>query len=227
MGRRLGKAFRFAGLIQDARIATYFHWVDPSICHSLFSESINAQVKGQSSDLSLIRSLDALPENCSALDRMLFLEQKHFLSDHNLSYTDKMSMAESVEVRVPFLDPDLVRFAWSLPDQMKYRHGQGKWIFRKAMEPLLPRNVIYRPKTGFGAPLRRWLHHELAEQVNEYLSDESIRARDIFNVAGVRRLMAMDKAGEVDGTYTIFSLMCIEIWCRLFLDGGSRRFTCL
>ena len=134
-----------------------------------------------------------------------------------------MSMAEGVEVRVPFLDPDLLAFAWSLPDDMKHRNGQSKWILKKAVEPLLPPDIIRRPKVGFGAPLRQWLHHELRDFVQDHLSEEQIRTRGLFDVAGVRRLIKLDKARQVDGAYTIFALLCIEMWCRLFVDGDWKK----
>ena len=105
--------------------------------------------------------LDELPPALPPLQRMLALEQRFFLADHNLLYTDKMSMAAGVEVRVPFLDNDLVRLANALPPELKQRGAEGKWVLKKAMEPYLPHDVIYRPKTGFGAPLRHWLRHEL------------------------------------------------------------------
>ena len=92
---------------------------------------------------------------------MLVLEQRFFLPDHNLTYTDKMSMAAGVETRVPFLDLDLVDFAARIPERLKQRGSVGKWVLKKAMEPFLPMDVIYRPKTGFGAPLRRWMRGEL------------------------------------------------------------------
>jgi asparagine synthase (glutamine-hydrolysing) len=172
----------------------------------------------------LLDAIQSLPNSLSPLSKMLCLEQKFFLTDHNLNYTDKMSMAESVEVRVPYLDPDLLSFAWSLPDSMKYRHGEGKWILKKAMEPLLPRHVIYRPKTGFGAPLRRWLHVEMKELLEYHLSEARIRARGIFDVAGVKKLIALDQQGRIDGAYTIFAILCIEIWCTLFLDGEWKSY---
>lgn len=224
MKRRLAKVFSLADRGDDERIASYFHWIDPLSRNHLLSSPLRAQLMEQINRIPLLEALERLPQGMNRLNKMLYLDQKHFLTDHNLNYTDKMSMAESVEVRVPFLDPDLIAFSWSLPPEMKHRYGQGKWIFKKAMEPILPRNVIYRTKTGFGAPLRRWMHHELNEVVAEHLSDESIRARGLFDAAGVRRLIAMDKAGKVDGAYTIFSLLCIEIWCRLFLDGHWRRY---
>ena len=92
---------------------------------------------------------------------MLYLDAKFFLADHNLNYTDKLSMAHGVEVRVPLLDPDLVAFSARLPTRMKQNGATGKWLFKKAMEDFLPHDVVYRPKAGFGAPLRTWLHGEL------------------------------------------------------------------
>jgi asparagine synthase (glutamine-hydrolysing) len=221
--RRLAKAIRYADRTQNERIATYFHWIDPLSRNRLLSHALRAQLIERLDRIPLLNALNNLPAGLSALDRMLYLEQKHFLADHNLNYTDKMSMAEGVEVRVPFLDPDLLAFAWSLPDDMKHRNGQSKWILKKAMEPLLPPSIIHRPKVGFGAPLRQWLHNELRDLVQDYLSEERVRARGLFDAAGVRRLISLDKARKVDGAYTIFALLCIEMWCRLFVDGDWKN----
>jgi len=220
--RRFAKAFRNAGLSQNQRIAAYFDWIDIDDAYGLLSEELRAGFGEKWRNPPLLRAVENLPNSLSALSKMLYLEQKYFLADHNLNYTDKMSMAESIEVRVPFLDPDLLAFGWSLPDEMKHRHGNAKWIFRKAMEPILPRHVIYRPKTGFGAPLRRWLHVEMKDLLEYHLSDDRIRRRGIFDVVAVRKLMALDLQGKVDGAYTIFALLCIEIWCTLFLDDESK-----
>jgi asparagine synthase (glutamine-hydrolysing) len=149
---------------------------------------------------------------------MLYLEGKHYLADHNLNYTDKMSMAVGVEVRVPLLDPDLVRLATQLPLRFKQNGSTGKWIFKRAMEPFLPRQVIYRRKTGFGAPLRHWLRHQLRPVVDDTLSEASLRRRGLFEPKAVRELIDADRTGRVDAMYSIFSLMCIEMWCRRFLD---------
>ena len=222
--RRIAKVCSLAAYAPLERIGRYFDWIDPISRNHLLSTDLRAQLMAQINRIPLLEVLEQLPSNMDRLSKMLYLEQKHFLTDHNLNYTDKMSMAESVEVRVPFLDPDLVTFSWALPSSMKHRYGQGKWLLKKAMEPLLPKSIIYRPKTGFGAPMRQWLHHELKAVVQEHLSDDAIRARGLFDAAGVRRLITMDKAETVDGSYTIFSLLCIEIWCRLFLDGQWRRF---
>ena len=152
------------------------------------------------------------------MQRMLALEQRFFLADHNLLYTDKMSMAAGVEVRVPFLDNDLVRLANALPPGLKQRGAEGKWVLKKAMEPYLPHAVIYRPKTGFGAPLRHWLRHKLREWVGDILSADTLRRRGLFDPKAVAALVADDQAGRVDAAYTILGLVCIEIWCREFMD---------
>ena len=130
-------------------------------------------------------------------------------------------MAVGVEVRVPLLDLELVRFAARIPSRFKQKGRVGKAIFKRAMEPYLPRDVIYRPKSGFGVPLRRWLRQELRPMLEDTLDERSLRQRGIFDPAAVRRLIALDAEGRLDGSYTIFALMCIELWFRCFIDAPA------
>jgi asparagine synthase (glutamine-hydrolysing) len=127
-------------------------------------------------------------------------------------------MAVGVEVRVPFLDLELVEFAARIPMSLKQRGSEGKWILKKAMEPFLPHEVIYRPKSGFGAPLRRWMQNDLRELLGDLLSVNSLKRRGLFEPTAVQRLIAANDAGKVDASYTLLSLLCIEIWCRTYLD---------
>lgn len=218
IGRRLRKAFEYAALDSSERLASYFYWLAPGRAIALLAPDLRSQVAAAEVSSPLLAAQHELPTSASDLDRMLHLEQTFFLADHNLNYTDKMSMASGVEVRVPLLDPDLVALAARLPDGLK-QHGRiGKWVFKRAMEPLLPRDVIYRPKTGFGAPLRRWLRHELRPLVDELLSPEVVSRRGIFDAAAVSALVRDDREGRVDAAYPIFAVLCMEIWCRLFLD---------
>ena len=122
-------------------------------------------------------------------------------------------------MRVPLLDPDLIAFASRLPVSFKQRGRTGKWIFKKQMEPYLPRDVIYRPKTGFGVPLRYWLRNQLKSLVDDALSTKSLERRGLFDPAGVQRLQVLDQSGRVDAAYTILALVCIETWMRIFIDG--------
>jgi asparagine synthase (glutamine-hydrolysing) len=111
-----------------------------------------------------------------------------------------------------------VEFAARIPDSLKQRGAVGKWVLKKAMEPFLPHDVIYRPKTGFGAPIRRWMVGELRPVLDGLLSTEAIRRRGLFDAEAVRALIEANAAGSVDGSYTLLSLLCIEMWCRRFLD---------
>jgi asparagine synthase (glutamine-hydrolysing) len=213
--RRLGKAFTYAGFNGNDRLASYFYWLDPRTVEGLLTESFSAQ---SVSEEPLLSSLNEIPEDTPALNRMLHLECKHFLADHNLNYTDKMSMAVGVEVRVPLLDPDLVSLAAGLPLHFKQRGAEGKWILKKAMEGILPREVIYRPKAGFGTPLRGWLHGPLKKMVADLLSEESLRKRRWFNAQAVAYLLEADRSGRVDATYPLFAVLCLELWARIFID---------
>ena len=221
LGRRLAKLFSGAALEGDARLVNYFRWARRADLEQLYSAEFLAALGDAMAEEPMLSLLHDLPEGTSRLERLLALEQRFFLADHNLLYTDKMSMAVGVEVRVPFLDLELVEFAARLPARFKQRGKEGKWILKKAMEPYLPRKVIYRPKTGFGAPLRRWMRHDLRELLGDLLSAESLQRRGLFDPVAVQGLIADNDAGRVDASYTIFSLLCIEIWCRKFLNAKS------
>lgn len=221
IGRRLGRLFAGAGLSGDERVASYFAWGRRADLLPLFAPDVRKSLCEARAEEPMLDFLARMPPESSALQRMLALEQRFFLADHNLTYTDKMSMAAGVEVRVPFLDLDLVELAARIPDRFKQRGRVGKWVLKKAMEPYLPREVIYRPKTGFGAPLRRWIRHELRELLGDLLAEESLRRRGMFDATAVQKLIVDNDEGRRDGAYTLLSLMCIEIWCRRFLDEGG------
>jgi asparagine synthase (glutamine-hydrolysing) len=220
--RRIGKAFRYADLSADERIASYFHWIEPGHLRPLMGPKLRGDDAGLHSDL-VLEAVSALAPSIPPLHRMLYLEQKFFLADHNLNYVDKVSMASGVEVRVPFLDPELLELAARLPVGVKQRGRTGKWVLRRAMEPYLPREVIHRRKTGFGAPLRQWLRAELAPVVDDTLSPATLARRGLFDPEGVQDLVRQDRERRIDATYTIFSMICIELWCRMFLDQSTPR----
>jgi asparagine synthase (glutamine-hydrolysing) len=216
--RRVSKLFDGAQLQGDERIVNYFRWTKEAELLDLYSPEFRHALVAELADQPMMDFLRHLPMNVAPLDRMLALEQRFFLTDHNLTYTDKMSMAAGVEVRVPFLDLDLVDFAARIPAGMKQRGSEGKWVLKKAMEPYLPHDVIYRPKSGFGAPLRHWMRHNLRELIGDLLSAHSLKRRGIFEPEAVQRLVAANSSGTVDASYTLLSLLCIEIWCRAYLD---------
>jgi asparagine synthase (glutamine-hydrolysing) len=154
---------------------------------------------------------------------MLLLDATHFLCDHNLNYIDKMSMAVGVEVRAPLLDPDLVSLVSRLPEDLKLRGLTGKWIFREAMRGVLPEEILRRPKTGMGAPIRRHLADGEGRLLRDYLGEDSVRRRGIFDPVAVRRLVEANSSGRIDASYVLFALAAVEAWCRRFIDSSLEQ----
>ncbi|QWR76248.1 asparagine synthase (glutamine-hydrolyzing) [Candidatus Magnetomonas plexicatena] len=223
IGRRISRFLRFFGKDMNERIAGYFSWPETKQQFKLYSPDMTEALSDTSRLNPLLDALTKLPDTLDPINKMLFLDSKYFLTDHNLNYTDKMAMAAGVEVRVPLIDIDVVSAGFSIPVKYKQNGRTGKWIFKKAMERHLPKEIIYRPKTGFGVPLRRWLKLELRPLVDDVLSAESIKNRGIFNPKEVQLLISLDRSNKLDGAYTIFSLLCIELWCRTFVDTNTSQ----
>jgi len=153
------------------------------------------------------------------LDKLLYVDTKTYLHEL-LMKQDQMSMAASIESRVPFLDHKLVEFTARMPTRMKIRGKTTKWILREAMRGILPAEILERPKMGFPVPLGDWLRREFASFVNEYVLSERTLARGIFNPDFVRKLVAEHNVGKNHST-RIFRLLNFEIWHRQFVDGEN------
>tara|TARA_B100001123_G_scaffold450512_2_gene621669 strand:- start:532 stop:2460 length:1929 start_codon:yes stop_codon:yes gene_type:complete len=218
IGYKLNKLLSNADATGHKKVTKYFSWAKRDKLLSLYSERMKKEIENHSPEQPLIDFISIMDEGLSPLEQMLGLEQRFFLADHNLNYTDKMSMAVGVEVRVPFLDYDLLEISAKIPNKFKQNGSVGKWVLKKAMEPYLPDNIIYRPKSGFGAPIRRWIRDDLKEMIEERLSHKSLNARGIFDPIAVQKLIEDNDRGLYDGGHTIFSILCIETWFRLFVD---------
>jgi asparagine synthase (glutamine-hydrolysing) len=162
------------------------------------------------------------------LHQMLYLDTKIFMASLNLTYNDKMSMASSVEVRVPFLDRELAEFvAWQVPPHLKLKGSlrpTTKYIFRRAMRDILPPEVLRQPKAGFAAPVDYWLAHDLKEMVDDLLSESQIRKRGMFRPEAVRRFVDEHASGRQDWSMQLWQFLTLEIWMQVFLDGGAAKF---
>jgi asparagine synthase (glutamine-hydrolysing) len=216
--RRMVKVLQNADLNQQQRLFSYYKWSQDKLRYDLLADSIKEEAFAELTEQPFINGLETIAAETDAINQMLFLDTKFFLPDHNLNYTDKTCMRYGVEARVPLLDIDLVNAATSIPVDFKQTFTQGKAIFKKAMEKYLPHEVIYRPKTHFGAPLRRWVHNDLQAMILRLLNRETIEARGLFSYNAVQKLVEDDRNGRIDGSYIILSLLCIEIWCKLFID---------
>jgi asparagine synthase (glutamine-hydrolysing) len=215
--RRLARMLEVAAKEADQRIVSNFIWGSVEGVDALLSPEVGAALADEdvAAPLTeLIAGTVALP----SIEKCLMLEKRFFLSDHNLIYTDKMAMAVGVEVRVPFLDLDLINFAATIPARWKHKFLRPKWILKQSQRATLPSEIIDRPKAGFGAPLRRWMRGEMQELVHDLLSRSTIARRGLFDATAVEELLESDRCGRVDASYTLFSLMCIELWCQRFID---------
>jgi asparagine synthase (glutamine-hydrolysing) len=143
------------------------------------------------------------------------------LPDDLLMLTDKMSMAVSLECRVPLLDQRLVELAARIPGPLKMRGGELKHIMKRALEGILPDNILHREKRGFGAPMGAWLRAELAPVLRDVLSRESVTRRGLLDPDVVDRAIREHEQQKADRTDHLLALINLEIWCRLYLDGQS------
>ena len=211
--RRIKKLFANIHKSSEIRIFSYFDWIDETTLSNLFKESFKYDKHRYFKKL-----ITSLPKNTSKLNSMLFLELNTFLVDHNLNYTDKLSMATGVEVRVPFLDKELVEFSTKLPVDLKLNKNETKYILKKVAERYLPLDIIYRPKTGFGAPIRKWITEDMESLINIYLSKNKIEERNIFDYDKVQKLIKDNKSRKIDASYNIWALLSIESWMMQFND---------
>ena len=152
------------------------------------------------------------------LNRMFAVDAQTQLPDDLLLLTDKMSMAVSLECRVPLLDPDLVQLAASMPAAIKVRGGRLKHVMKESLADLLPADILDRKKRGFGTPMGAWLKQELAPMQRHLMAPSVIESRGLFRLPAVERLMADHALSRVDGTDALLALMNLEIWSRVYLD---------
>ena len=154
------------------------------------------------------------------LNQMLYADLKTSLVDSLLAFTDKMTMAVSLEARVPLLDYRLIELAARIPSRLKLKGWKGlKYIFKKAMADRVPDEVMHRKKRGFGTPISRWFRNDLRPLLNEYLSAERIAARGYFRAEAVQKLIDEHLREQADRSEHLLALLTLEIWHEVFLDG--------
>lgn len=165
--------------------------------------------------------LDYLKETDAAnlLDKLLYADTKTYLHEL-LMKQDQMSMAASIESRVPFLDHKLVEFSARLPERFKIRGKQTKWILREAMKGILPEEILTRPKMGFPVPFGNWLRNDYKWVIDEYVLSSRALSRNIFNGDFVREIVSRHNAGE-NHDERLWFLINFEIWHRQFIEGET------
>jgi asparagine synthase (glutamine-hydrolysing) len=166
----------------------------------------------------LVRELFSRPNATSFLNQMFYVDHHLYLPDDILVKVDIASMANSLEVRSPFLDYRLIELSASLPSEMKVDGTSTKRILRQAVADLLPDSVLNRPKVGFGLPIRRWMQQDLYPMACDLLQDNLAHSRELFNLDTVQGMLKQHKAGSADFGYQLWLLLFFELWCREVLE---------
>lgn len=154
----------------------------------------------------------------SYLTKMCLLDTKGYMTDHNLNYSDKASMAACVECRPPLIDHRIVEFMFKLKPDYRIRKKEQKYILKKVAEKYLPKKIIYRPKAPFSAPMRGWLKNELKEMVNDTLSYDAVKKRGLLNPDYMQKLIQDNNSGLNDNSQLIFRALTTELWFNTFID---------
>jgi len=158
----------------------------------------------------------------NGINRDLYLDLKTYLVDNILVKVDRMSMANSLEARVPLLDHRMVEMAFSLPPEWKVRGNTTKWFFKQCMEGILPHQVIHRRKEGFSIPIKNWLHTDLRELMHQALSDDRIRDWGLFRPEAVRRMMTEHLSGRQNHSHRLWALIQFSLWRERWLTPPGR-----
>lgn len=161
---------------------------------------------------NLLDSRDRWPHLADPVARMMALDGMTYMPDDILTKVDRASMAASLETRAPFLDRDVMEFAWRLPLAMKLRGAQGKWILRQLLDRHVPRALIERPKMGFGIPLDQWLRGPLREWAGELLAEDRLRREGYLHPQAITRTWQAHLRGQGAFGYRLWSVLMFQAW---------------
>jgi asparagine synthase (glutamine-hydrolysing) len=196
-------------------VSGYFHSVSISTDaqrRRLFSETFRRRLGGYNA-IEVFRShLEDAPAH--PLSRIQYLDYKTYLPGDILTKVDRASMAHALEVRVPILDHEFVEWVASLPPDTKLRGREGKYIFKRALEPYLPNEVLYRPKMGFGVPIAAWFRGPLRGRLQATLNEGRLRETGLFDMTYVQRLISEHCSGQREHSAQLWSLLMFESFQR-------------
>ncbi len=215
--RRLGGSL---ALGPERRYASYVSWFDAAQRQALYTPAFAAEI-GDADAGEEIASRWATATGDSTVDRMLEVDAATYLVDDLIAKVDIATMAHALEARSPLLDHQLMELAASIPGHLKVRGGEKKWIFREALRPWLPSDILDRPKQGFSVPLSSWLRSDLQGWAREILLDPATLERGQLEPTAVRGLLDRHAAGADGDAKRIYSLLMLELWQREFVDAPA------
>jgi asparagine synthase (glutamine-hydrolysing) len=227
LARRTGRGVVEAEYVANAAAGRLPFW-GGAICYTgeLKRQILAANGNGSSPDAyRIVRRLWDEAEHdlpgADLLQKMTYLELKQRLAELLLMRVDKMTMATSVEARAPFLDHELVEFALALPMDMKVRDGVGKWLLKRAVDGLLPSDIVYRKKQGFGAPVAEWFRGDLGRRAQREIRDSSLAERGLLDYAHIDQLWEAHRNGRGDWGFQLWNLYNVSAWHDHWVAGRS------
>ncbi len=212
----------FQALARDS-MAAYLHSVgviSESHRRELFMPDLKKELQGYTAFEVFRYHAERAPTD-HPLSLIQYLDMKTYLPGDILTKVDRASMAHSLEVRVPILDHKFVEWVSGLPPQVKLNGREGKYLFKKALEPVLPNDILYRPKMGFGVPISAWFRGPLRERVRSQLVEGSLARSGLFEPAVVRRLVDEHQSGRREHSATLWSLLMFESSLRQLMGEGA------
>jgi asparagine synthase (glutamine-hydrolysing) len=215
--RNAKKFARSAALDFEDRYLGYGTYFTNDMKHRLYSDEWRTLTRDYD-PYAAHRAYFARASHAAPLNQLLYVDLKTFLPCLNLATTDKTSMAANLEVRVPFLNREMIEMAARMPPRLKLRGLRRKYILKRALESVLPKDVIWRKKAGFGAPIRSWLRGPLRPLIDDLLSEEAVKRRGMFRPGEVRRVLEANFSGREDYNLQVFQLLGLELWHRTFID---------
>jgi len=208
--KRMSEGYHFATADRHFRWMTFLDRKQKKELYSpgYFQDEFTVDLHRRASFAPHFAAARAFP----GINRDLYLDLKTYLVDDIMVKVDRMSMATSLEARAPLLDHKLVEFAFSLPPRMKVRGPVTKWFFKKAMEGILPNEILYRQKEGFSIPIKNWLKTDLKPLMLDTLSPERLKALDYFNPETVARLIDEHLQNRENHSHRLWALISFSLW---------------
>ncbi|WP_447986173.1 asparagine synthase (glutamine-hydrolyzing) [Nitrospira sp. Nam74] len=211
--------FRNISLPARSRYLDNISYFAPGQLHKLLMPEVYHAVSADREAEAIMMEHFEVGSNEPWLSQLQYIDTKTYLPADVMTKVDRMSMAHSLEAREPLLDHELFEYVTRLPVSMKFQNGISKYMLRRMAQKYLPTEILQRKKQGFGVPLEFWFKEDLKQYVNDVLFNERTRTRGLFNQCEVSRLVQQYEGGRRELATTIWMLLILETWCRIYLDG--------
>ena len=209
---------RSGTLPEDLRYISWISFLNPSKKEAIFTQDFLSELDSFD-PLRLHQNYYNTLETKDELKKIFYLDTKTYLPDDLLMMGDKMGMANSLEIRVPFCDHEVVEFAFSIPTELKFKGFKLKALMKQAFSELLPPQIIHREKRGFMVPISQWFKKELKPFTLKLLSEENVRKRNILRYDYVKWVLDRHFSGKQNLSDQIWALLTLELWFRIFIEG--------